>query len=479
MTTRDPISVSPHLSGWKKFIGGRRFYSHVGQSLDSFRRVAVALIARWREMKAGGRTEWTEEDVDAAYAAAGVVRRPYGFSGTAVHLSQAKPSNKPSPAVAPVQPTTSPDPATDPAPAPARKLGKIHGLKLFPTIDTFLALKRTEVPHQITIEQCEKLEQHLPKLKKLLRNVVLDDIEYDELVMVRNTTVNSKRLDGKPYSVSSLVTMLNCYKTFFNYLADSEKWYAPRGFDRAMKVDRSKLASCGERDEDEEADNPDWDGVEADRHGYSLDREIFQFGLCLGFTALDIATVRRSMIVREGDDMYLVRKRKKTRHTQKFKTKWWVPPELARVIDGYLADPVDDPAINPKGYLIIRNGKMLVHRSKNGMGCKTDRVRQVWTNKMRAVCQGGKVRRLSHKFLRKTAGRMIAFGVGDWKGAGIHVAQRFLGHSVRSVAEQHYLGRPDFTEMHAAQRAVYAQLKALVFDAPRPAAPDAIPPTTA
>jgi type 1 glutamine amidotransferase len=46
--------ISKHRNGWKKYIGGRRFYSHLGHTEDDFKLVVAALVARWEAIVARG-----------------------------------------------------------------------------------------------------------------------------------------------------------------------------------------------------------------------------------------------------------------------------------------------------------------------------------------------------------------------------------------------------------------------------------------
>ena len=62
---------------------------------------------------------------------------------------------------------------------------------------------------------------------------------------------------------------------------------------------------------------------------------------------------------------------------------------------------------------------------------------EVWGALLRAAVAPGQLQGRSHKHLRKTGGRLIRYGVGDWKGAGLEVTQQFLAHSGRTVRLPH------------------------------------------
>lgn len=440
------IKINRHRDGWKKFIGGKRFYSPVGMDSETFRRLAGALQVRWSIISVSG-GEWTEQEIDAAYDAAGIPRNRIGngTKHTRDHLS-----------------------GRSHAPA-----ARSHNcLFLYAAIEKYLSQLKTEVPKQISIDHYEKMDQQVRRLKKLMPDIPIDQIEYDDLVRVKNTVINGKKVNGDPYAIDTITTIIGCIKTFFNYLADSTDWQAPRGFDKAMKVDRSRLAAAiDDDDEDDDLDADEANAFTPKELAYlwgvattDLGKLILGLGLFAGFTATDIATLRKSMIVIEGDNLYIFRKRQKTKHKQKYKTKWWVPPEVATLIRRYLLSTSDNPEVNPKELLILTCNKLpMVHRGRNGTGRKTDNVRAVWESMIRAAHKSNESRTLSHKYLRKSGGRFIWYGIHEWKGDGLEVAQQFLAHALKTVAEKNYLGRPDFSDLHAAQRRLYEHLSPIMF----------------
>ncbi len=199
-------NISPHRGGWKKYIGGKRFYSHVGQDRESFQQVAAASEIRWQVIKARGELAWTKADIDTAYNSAGVTR-----------------STKQTP---------------NPVPC-VRKHLNVRKLRLYDAVDMFLEQLRGNVPNQISIDTYEKAKQHVPRLKELLDDRAIVQIDYDDLVTVRNGIINGKKVNGEPFAVDTITTIVATFKSFFNYLADSDRWLPPRGFDRALKVDRA------------------------------------------------------------------------------------------------------------------------------------------------------------------------------------------------------------------------------------------------
>lgn len=437
-------AISEHRKGWKKFIGGRRFYSYSGMTEEEFRRVVTALQDRWETIAARGGT-WTQTDIDEAYTEAGVERR----GPNAVHMP----------------PTT--------GVTAQRMVGS--QLYLHASLDEYLTSMATRVPKEVGIDQLEKYQQHLGRLKVLLPDQPIHQIGYDTLASVKTLVLNAKRKDGKPFAPDSLLTIWKCIKAFWQYLDDSNKWTAPRGFRKLMQLDRTTVTD----EDDEEEDDDELDDLDAgedrtfsveelttlwQRAITPMSRIVFGLGLYAGFTANDFASLRKKMIVTDGDDLFIVRKRQKTRHRQKYRTWWWIPPEIAVLIRRAVLC-ASDPEKNPKGLLFMtRNGLPLVHRGSKGKGRKTDNVALVWRALIRSAHKYGGVKNLSQKHLRKTGARLIRYGVGDWKGAGLESTQRFLAHAVRTVAEKHYVGRPRFSELHAAQRELYARLKPLVID---------------
>lgn len=433
--------ISKHRDGWKKFIGGKRFYSPVGMARETFVLIAGSLERQWQVIVAEGRKVWTEEDIDAAYARVKISR---------IVKRESKSSND----------------------SQVRRAG--GRLSLYASIDKYLIQLKAQAPQQISIGHYEKSEMWVRRLCKLMTDRPVDEIEYDDLIELKNKIISLKRPSGQPFAPDSIITVMNCVKAFFGYLECATNWLPPRGFDRAMKIDRPRLISQIRGDDDDEEDESELEDAKtfkpAELAGLwrgttDIEKIILGLGLFAGFTAVDIASLRKKMIVIDGDEVYIARKRQKTRHRQKYKTKWWLPPEIALLVRTYLERTSDNPAVNPDGLLILTvNRRPLIHRAHRGMGRKTDHVRAVWESRIRSAAKNGECRRLSHKHLRKTGGRFIRYGIGeDWKGAGLEVAQQFLAHSAKTVAEKHYLGKPDFSALHAAQRALYEQLKPIMF----------------
>jgi hypothetical protein len=443
--------ITPHRDGFKKYVGGRRFYSHAGQDRESFRLVAAALVDRWDAIKRQG-GEWTEEDINAAYDAAGVPRWPNAH---------------PTPA------QTAPS---------ASNVGE-HSGTLHAQIDLYLvSLKATMEAGEISYDEYEKQHQHLTRIKKLVGDVAISSIQYDELIGLKHRILKSKKLDGTDYAVDTLKTVLYCVKRFFGYLDESGRWPSPRRYEKALRVNWTKLGA----DEDGDSDNHEYDVYEKSEEeqdlnagedetfsvtelayfwkiGTSLGRLILGLALFAGFTASDFASLRKHQVIDKGVDLFIRRKRWKTRHSQKYPTTWWIPPEVANLLRQEVLRTPNDSHRNPKGLAVLTSNMLpLVHRPSGG-GRKTDNVALIWRAMLKKGVTNKKARWMGHKHLRKTGGRLIRYGVGDWKGDRLEIAQRFLAHSVKTVAEKHYLGRPQFKPLHDAQRELYRHLGPLVF----------------
>lgn len=56
------VKISRHREVWKKFVGGKRFYSHADMDMETFRLVAGALEVRWAVIRAE-HGKWTDADI--------------------------------------------------------------------------------------------------------------------------------------------------------------------------------------------------------------------------------------------------------------------------------------------------------------------------------------------------------------------------------------------------------------------------------
>lgn len=401
------VKISKHRSGWKKFVGGRRFYSSVGMDVETFRLVAGALETRWKVVKARDGV-WTKADIDAAYDVAGVPRKDKARPGYGA--------------------------ATAPLTRAASTILSGSGLYLHTAVDKYLDQLRTLAPKQVSIDQYETARQHVSRLKKLVPDVAVERINYDDLVRLKNAVIDGKKVNGEPFAIDTITTIMACFKAFFNYLADAHRWLAPRESDKAMKVDRARIVAAADEDADEDDDlgADETQTFRVDELAYlwkiattPMGEPVLGLGLFAGFTANDISTLRKHLVVTEGDDLVIIRKRQKTKHKQKYPTKWWLPPEVAVLVRAEMLSTSFDPTINPKGLAFLtRNNLPLVHRTDGGTRGKTDNVALVWRATVRKGHENGKSRGLSHKPLRKTGGRFVRYGLGDWKGAGLNRSAR-------------------------------------------------------
>lgn len=226
------VRYNKHRTGWKKFIGGKRFYSRSGMEQDTWALLVAALDARWAAIKAIGGTDWTTDDIDQVYKAVDVSR--HGKREIPLSVSR-----------------------TVLVEAEATSAGLLTKPRLHASVEPYLETLKLLVGIEFGIDQFEKMKQHVRRIKTLMQNMPVEKIEYDDLVRLKSAILKLVKKNGDPYSVDTIKTIVGCLKTFFNFLADSGKWSAPRGFDRALKVNWSKLSGEREDDNDEATDlNP-------------------------------------------------------------------------------------------------------------------------------------------------------------------------------------------------------------------------------
>lgn len=124
-------------------------------------------------------------------------------------------------------------------------------------LDVYLAQVKAAVGTQISYDEYEKQHQHLAKLKRLLPNLPVKLIQFDQLVGIKNDVLTARKKNGDPYSPDTIKTVMYCFKRFFSYLADSGKWPFPPRYERAFKINYDKLkdedgGDVDDRDEDDE-----------------------------------------------------------------------------------------------------------------------------------------------------------------------------------------------------------------------------------
>jgi hypothetical protein len=178
-----------------------------------------------------------------------------------------------------------------------------------------------------------------------------------------------------------------------------------------------------------------------------LDRMYMLFGVCLGWTQKEVATLRKDQIFNVNGEMYIRKGRGKTG----VPGHWWVCPELADLITMRAAQT---PDCHPKKLAFLtEDGNPLKHG-------RTDNIQTRWAILIGKLPKTMPQYPFSH--LRKLAGQLIYN-----KSKILDFVRLLLAQTRTSVSEVHYIAagvqvgtdESMFQTMHKYQRDIYEDLK--------------------
>lgn len=248
-------------------------------------------------------------------------------------------------------------------------------------------------------------------------------------------------------------TTLKAVRALYDWLDSSGQWDAPKRLDRLFRVNYQALRTP----------------LEVKRHGLgpvtftlaelltlwrqATPRQRLYLGLALniGETAQGLAGLLKDDLTRDGETWVIDRNRGKTG----VRGVYHLWPEVQEL----LAAEMDKDATEP---LLLKSsdGKPLVWFHRTG---RVDSVSKTWANLLKRCPT---IRKMGHKYLRKTGASLIEALTGSDR-----VAELYLSHQGESVAKRHYLAR-DFSRLGGALGSL-RQYLAPVFaaSAPQPATP--------
>jgi hypothetical protein len=220
----------------------------------------------------------------------------------------------------------------------------------------------------------------------------------------RRPSLNQKA-ECQPVTLNTVESWLTTLGAVFNFLAIEKRWTPEsqgcaatrnehwRDHFNLTTAQKERLLSDEERHPDTTEDGkpakkytlPELTEIYA--QALPFDRMLILFGVTLGWTQKDIATLHSRHLISRHNEIFIVKPRSKT-HAQ---GDFWCCPELAQLITQYRS---------PEGILLRTiNGKPLVANW-------TDNVKTHWDALQNNVQQGAQgVRRLPFKSLRKLAGQ--------------------------------------------------------------------------
>ncbi|HVX57134.1 MAG TPA: hypothetical protein VHA37_05365 [Candidatus Saccharimonadales bacterium] len=374
---------------YKKQVGGRMVY--LSRDREDSARMAMALAARWETLLAAGQG-WTDEiiaDVLAPY-------RPQMV--------------KPTKGIKPVS--------------------------LYAAIDAYLEAYKAGVSES-------RYQRHVTAMtayKGQQSDCPLSAIAWDKLAAtVAHFTARPKTSHGSPMAVATVQTTVKAIYALYDHLDAAGLWDAPKRFQRLFKVDYGRLRTPLEVKR--EGQGPDVFTVEelAALWKAATPRQRVFLGLALniGETAQGLAALQKADLRQEGETWVVDRNRGKTGIRGVYPL--WA--EVRKLVEADMNKNADEPLLFKSA-----DGKPLVWF---GGTWRVDSVAKTWSN---LLDHCPKVRRLSHKHLRKTGASLIEHLTGSDR-----VAELYLSHSGNSVAKKHYLAR-DFDRLAEGLAALRAHL---------------------
>jgi hypothetical protein len=358
---------------WRKTIGGRAFYftRDRGQS----ERMARALMAAWEQLVATGGC-WSDETIAAALSLVGG-KRNSNTARTPAHVTA------------------------------------VHD-----AVADYLADYRKLVSEGRYFRHAAALAAY----KRQQPNVQLRRIGADEIrATVAHFRARPQTSRGAPMAVASVQTTLKAVRAFLDWCDLTDRWQAPRRFERLFRVNYAALRTPAEIKRDGEGTVVFTVAELTTLWSAATSRQRLYFGLALniGETAQGLAHLMKSDIRRDGGQLIIDRHRHKTAVRGVYPL--WV--ELSRLVETEMDRDTAEALAFKTG-----DGKPLVWYHDTG---RVDSISKTWANLMDKCTS---VRRLGFSALRKTGATLVRELTGS-----VETAQVYLSHKGASVAEKHYL----------------------------------------
>ena len=226
---------SKKYTGWTKWIGrtpnGKPKCFYLGKDETEAELKAIRLTLAYKALGAAGKIAWTEDAIDAALTGSAPV--PHTSSPAA-------------PAAPPANPATTTEPQA------INNVPMLH--------DAFAAyLKREEAraPGETSYAYLHGQRIRVKRLKAMMPNKPLAQVGYDDLARLVSYAASRpvSKTTKKRISVVTAVDTIKGARTIFDWLDISERWVAPRRFERIFRINRKSLLTPDER-------NRQNDGVE-------------------------------------------------------------------------------------------------------------------------------------------------------------------------------------------------------------------------
>jgi hypothetical protein len=407
---------------YRVIINYRTFWC--GKDKSQAEKLVRALETAWDNEKAtdaDGKKCWSDRSITNAYTMVGLTP----------------------PASVSTQPAAQPTPA-----APQQPLSPITNLPQFrpafqPREISFHQALDLYVKMRLKIQTIrragEDSESYVGSIKHNLKDMPLHSIDAAHQQTIRETilALPPNRINGEPISIITAKKWLQELGAAFEWFShpDSRIGWIPPYLQWREKFSitdtEAKAIAKNTGDSDYGKVKPTFNLDQLAilfKNATPLDRFYLLGGVCLGWTAIEFATLKRDQVkTDEKGETYIVDKeRSKTGVEMTF----WVCPELATLL---FRSMTRTPA-NPEGLALMtanRRGKPmpLVHG-------KTDTIAQSWERLMHRVNkEEQQVPNYPHSRLRKMAGQLIENITGNHD-----LAQMVLSHKRKDVASTNYVG---------------------------------------
>jgi hypothetical protein len=395
--------------GYKKFIGGRRWWLGHDEKLARF--LAMGIMRRWEVIKANGGDEWSEEDISEIY------RQKNGDRT----IPEVNPAMRYRPYARPVFHTGAAPKPTQAVSVTPKPVTTAKGPTLGDLLTEFSNHINTDpqrsIAHKSTLTN--RLEQIKPSLPL---NMPVAEFGADEITQaVRYWAGRPKsKTTKKQISISTAKHGIAAIRQFCYWMDATGKWKPAGRLESLFKIKTKSLMTNAERKQ--QAGGVQTFTVDDLKKLYGAANEqgklFLLLGLNCGFAQSEISSLTNWEIKLHTDQPRIERHRRKT---EVFGA-WPLWDETVKLLKRRMKKTpknVDELAI------LTRNGTSLVSYGGD-KNQRSDAIGQVWTKLLKKVPD---VQQLPFRFLRKTGADMIR------KIAGRDTSEAFLAHADTGIAK--------------------------------------------
>jgi integrase len=287
--------------------------------------------------------------------------------------------------------------------------------------------------NKISAKWCKTTVYYMELLKNNMTDMPLSAIGYDQLAKLSNTMASLPNgLTGERLHPGSVFPAVGAFHAFFKWLEASERWTAPKGLSRLMRVDRNKMIDLLSSKEQEAAlaspKTIPMDDLVALKKAAGDDKRLHMMiclGLNCGFSVAEIESLKVDEVHLDDPRPYIKRRRGKTRIEA-----WWSlwPETVALLRELKAGDSARDAWLAPMDYL------------------------QLW----KRFLTKGQAPFWTFRYYRKTGSKMVR----DL--AGKEFSEAYLSHADQTTG--HFYNTVNEKKLHETLLAVREQLQPM-FDA--------------